>query len=42
MESARTNEPEADIRVARLDIGPGWGPWLGRAARFHHLDGARG
>ncbi|WP_437277748.1 hypothetical protein WME90_42015 [Sorangium sp. So ce375] len=42
MESARANEPEAGIRLAGLDIGPGWGPWLGRAVRFHPLDGARG
>lgn len=29
-----------DIRLAGLDINPGWVPWLGRVVTFHYLDSA--
>jgi hypothetical protein len=28
------------VRLAGLDLDPGWVPWLGRVVRFHYLDGA--
>jgi len=27
-----------DIRLAGLDVNPGWIPWLGRVVRFHYID----
>jgi hypothetical protein len=28
-----------EIRLAGLDLDPGWVPWLGRVVSFHYLDG---
>jgi hypothetical protein len=30
------NEIDVDIRVAGLDLDPGWVPWLGAAVRFRY------
>ena len=27
-----------EIRLAGLDVNPGWLPWLGRVVHFHYLD----
>ena len=27
-----------DVRLAGLDVNPGWVPWLGRVVTFHYLD----
>ena len=29
---------DLDIRLAGLDVNPGWLPWLGRVVNFHYLD----
>jgi len=33
-----TNAVDLEIRLAGLDVDPGWLPWLGRVVRFHYLD----
>jgi len=32
----RLDEVDVDVRVAALDLDPGWVPWLGTVVRFHY------
>lgn len=34
------NSVRLDIRLAGLDINPGWVPWLGRVVTFHYVESA--